>query len=98
MRAWSFWVALAAALAGGRLGSCAEPLRIATFNVDATPPLGTPLCDALCKPAAEIVDPLFARGVVLLGSGEPIVLCALDWVGIGNGGYDTWREALATAA
>ena len=42
--------------------------------------------------------PLSARGVVLLGSGEPIVLCAIDWIGIGNGGQDAWKQALAAAA
>jgi hypothetical protein len=79
-------------------GTAAEPkLAIATFNVDATPPLGSPLCDGLVVPAKEVVDPLSARGIVLLGSGAPIVLCAVDWVGIGNGGYDAWREALAKA-
>jgi hypothetical protein len=75
-----------------------QPLRIATFNVDATPPLGTPLCDALVKPAEKIVDPLSARGIVLLSDEPPIVLCAVDWVGIGNGGHDAFREALAKAA
>src|SRR5436190_1318729 len=73
------------------------PLRITTFTVDITPPLGTPLCDALVMPAKEIVDPLSARGVILLPDGEPIVLCALDWVGIGNSGYDEFRAALAKA-
>jgi hypothetical protein len=72
---------------------------VATFNIDATPPMGTPLCDALCKPAAAVDDPLSARGVVLLPRGQkPIVLLALDWVGIGNEGQDAWREALAIAA
>ena len=33
------------------------PLRIAVFQADVTPPLGTPLCDALVQPAKEIVDP-----------------------------------------
>jgi hypothetical protein len=75
-----------------------EPLRIAVFHADVTPPVGTPLCDALCKPAKEIVDPLSARGVVLLGAGQPIVLCALDWVGVGNSGHDTFRAELARAA
>ncbi len=86
------------ALAGpARAGEAA--LRIATFQADVTPPLGTPLCDALVQPAKEIVDPLSARGVVLLPAGQkPIVLCALDWVGVGNGGYDAFREALAKAA
>src|SRR5579859_618644 len=74
-----------------------QRLEIATFQVDATPPLGSPLCDGAVPPAKEIVDPLSARGIVLLGSGRPIVLCAVDWVGIANGGYDVWRQALATA-
>lgn len=76
----------------------AEPLRIAPFEADITPPLGTPLCDALVQPARTIDDPLKARGVVLFGDGEPIVLCALDWVGIGNSGYDAFRDGLAKAA
>jgi hypothetical protein len=76
----------------------AEPLRITTFEADITPPLGSPLCDALVEQAREIVDPLKARGMVLLIDGKPIVLCALDWVGIGNGGHDAFRAALAEAA
>src|SRR5438067_3371945 len=74
------------------------PLRIAPFEADVTPPLGTPLCDALVPPAKEIVDPLTARGVVLLAGDKPSVLCALDWVGIGNGGHTAFRDALARAA
>lgn len=74
------------------------PLAVATFQVDATPPPGSSLCDGLCIPAKKIVDPLSARGIVLLHAGPPIVVCVLDWTGIGNGGYDTWRQALAGAA
>ncbi|MEO1995680.1 MAG: hypothetical protein ABGZ17_10440, partial [Planctomycetaceae bacterium] len=33
-----------------------------------------------------------------VADGKPIVLCALDWVGIGNAGHDAFREALAQAA
>jgi len=33
-----------------------------------------------------------------LGSGNPIVLCAVDWIGIANGSHDAFREVLATAA
>src|SRR5687767_8737342 len=81
------------------MAACAaEPLRIATFEADITPPLGSPLCDALVQPARTIDDPLKARGIVLFPAGEPIVLCAFDWVGIGNSGYDAFREALAKAA
>ncbi len=74
------------------------PIRIATFNVDATPPLGSALCDALVEPAKEIVDKLSCRGIVILGEDKPIVLCVLDWIGVGNGGHDAFRKALAEAA
>lgn len=70
-------------------------LQVAVFQADATPPLGSPVAYA---PARKIEDPLSARGIVLLGAGKPIVLCAVDWIGIGNGGHDAWRESLAQAA
>jgi hypothetical protein len=41
---------------------------------------------------------LRARGIVLLGAGEPIVLCAVDWIGIANEGHDAFLDALARAA
>src|SRR6185437_2864646 len=69
-------------------------IRIGVFRVDATPPLGSPVAYA---PARKIEDPLSARGVVLLGIGRPIVLCAVDWIAIANGGHDAWRESLARA-
>jgi hypothetical protein len=74
------------------------PLRVAPFDADITCPLGTPLCDGLCPVAKEIVDLLKARGVVILGKDKPVVLCAMDWVGVGNSGYDAFRDALAQAA
>lgn len=72
----------------------AEPtgVRVAMFDVDATPPLGSPVAYA---PARSIEDPLKARGIVLLGIGKPIVLCAVDWIAISNGGHDDWRASLA---
>jgi hypothetical protein len=89
----SLFLALAAPLAAAE-----TPLRIATFEADITPPIGTPLCDGLVQPAKEIVDPLSVRGIVLLTAAKPIVLCAMDWVGVGNSGYEAFREALARAA
>ncbi len=72
---------------------------IATFNTDVTPPRGTPLCGGGVPPVESVTDPLSARGVVFFPDGEkPIVLCAVDWVGIGNDGYRAWRKALADAA
>jgi hypothetical protein len=74
-----------------------EPsLRIATFDVDATPPLGSPVAYARVR---SIVDPLRAKGIVLLPRGQqPIVICVLDWIGVANGGHDWWRQNLAAAA
>ena len=76
----------------------AAPLKIATFEIDVTPPAGTPLCDGLVQPAKEVVDKLSLRGIVLLGDDRPIVLVAVDWVGIGNAGQDAFRDAIAEAA
>jgi hypothetical protein len=79
--------------------SAAEPtLQIASFQADITPPLGSPLCYGYVPPVRSVTDPLSAKGIVLLGDGTPIVLCALDWVGIDNTAHDAWREALARAA
>ena len=72
-----------------------EPLRVGVFRVDVSPPLGKPVAYALAR---KIEDPLSARGIVLVGAGAPIVLCAVDSIGIGNEAYDQWREGLATAA
>ncbi len=81
------------------IGTCtAIDLRVATFKVDVTPPLGSPLCDALVPPATGVNDPLSARGIVLVADDQkPVVLVAVDWVGIGNEGHDAWRQAIADA-
>ena len=73
-------------------------LHLATFASDVTPPLGHPLCGGWIEPVRGVDDPLKALGVVLLGMGMPIVLCAVDWTGIRNESYQTWRDALAKAA
>lgn len=70
------------------------PLHIGTFIVDASPPIGSPLAYDTC---VSVGMPLTARGIVLLGSGDPIVLCAIDWIGISNGGYQQWRGTIAKA-
>lgn len=71
-------------------------LRIATFDVDATPPVGSMMA---YDPVTNRWDlGLRARGIVLLGAGEPVVLCAVDWIGIANEGHDAFCEALARAA
>jgi len=97
----------AALLAAVVLSGCASlpvdaataPLKIALFEADVTPPLGAPLCGGSVKPAEAINDPLAARGIVLLSpTAPPVVLCTVEWVGIGGGSHDAWRQALADAA
>ena len=73
-------------------------LEVATFAVDVTPPVGAPLCYSLVVPAVAKESPLWAKGVVLRPAGErPVVLCAVDWLGIGGESHWGWREALARA-
>ena len=72
-------------------------LHLATFRADVTPPIGHPLCGGWIKPAVAVDDPLDAVGVILLGIGRPIVLCAVDWCGLRNDANRLWREALAAA-
>jgi hypothetical protein len=85
---------LAAAESTGPTNSTS--LRIATFDVDATPPIGSMMA---YDPVTNHWDlGLRARGLVLIGAGEPIVLCAVDWIGIANEGQDAFQSALARAA
>jgi hypothetical protein len=72
-----------------------EPLRLATFDVDASPSVGTPMAYDLTK---GVSDPLRFRGVVLMGAGEPIVLATVDWQGIANASHLEFRRSLADAA
>lgn len=74
-------------------------LRISTFSVDVTPPAGSALCYSLVAPAERMERPLLAKGVVLYPSGQtPVVLCAVDWLGIGGESHRGWRETLALSA
>jgi hypothetical protein len=41
---------------------------------------------------------LRCRGIVILGAGKPMILCAVDWIGIANEGHDLFRESMAEAA
>lgn len=71
-------------------------LKLATFDVDATPPVGTMMAYDPVVRVDELT--LRCRGIVLLGAGEPIVLCSVDWIGIANEGHEAFRDALAKAA
>jgi hypothetical protein len=73
-------------------------LRIAAFRFDVTPPLGHSLCGGWITAATVIEDPLEAIGFIILGAGQPIVVCAVDWTGLLNEAHVAWRTALAEAA
>ena len=71
-------------------------LEIAPFDSDATPVPGTALAyDPMIGPG-ELS--LRCRGIVLRGAGDPIVLCAIDWIGVANESHDLFRDLLAAAA
>src|SRR6476660_1279507 len=74
----------------------AAHLRVGVFEADVTPPVGSPVAYAMTR---SIVDPLSARGIVIFIDGQkPVVLCAVDWIGISNEGNDVWVKKLAEAA
>ena len=93
------WLLIAVSFAA-ETAAPAEPkpsgLRLATFDLDATPPIGSHLAYDPVTNHWELG--LRARGIALLGAGDPIVLCAVDWIGIANEGHDAFRNALARAA
>jgi hypothetical protein len=72
----------------------ADELKVAVFDVDATPPVGALMAYDPVKAQGELG--LRARGIVLLGAGEPIVLCAVDWIGIS--GHDRLPRGRSHAA
>ncbi|HZT33467.1 MAG TPA: hypothetical protein VFA33_26505 [Bryobacteraceae bacterium] len=87
---------VAAPLAAWRARAAGSKWELATFRADVTPPLGSPLFNAVL--AKKIVDPLGARGLVLRGAGSTYVLAVIDWCEIRNNSYDRWRSVLAETA
>lgn len=71
-------------------------LRMAVFRCDATPARGEPLI--WVTPLEQALDPLWAKGVVLESGGRRLVLCTLDWCGLGGAAYRRLQRAVAEAA
>lgn len=80
------------------LAGPAPEFKLATFSADVTPQIGHALCGGMVAPASKIADPLSARGVVLLGPDQPLLIVALDWTELRNDAYARWRSELAKAA
>ncbi|MGK6351736.1 hypothetical protein [Parapedobacter sp. DT-150] len=92
------WCCIATTLVCARVHgmSPAAGVRVCTFDVDATPPVGSYLTYDRMTHTWDMG--LRARGIVIIGAGQPIVLCAVDWIGIANDGQDAFKRVLATAA
>lgn len=71
-------------------------LEVATFDSDANPSTGSRLAYDPMMGSGELS--LRCRGIVIRGSGDPIVLCAIDWLGVANESHDHFRDLLAAAA
>ncbi|MEZ6134330.1 MAG: hypothetical protein R3C53_05395 [Pirellulaceae bacterium] len=86
----------ACAVAGGMspVTTVAQGLRVGTFVVDASPAIGSPLA---YDPTKEVTVPLSCRGIVIVGQDQPIVLCAIDWLGVANQANVVFREKIAQA-
>ena len=73
-----------------------DAVKIATFDLDVTPPVGSMMAYDPVRRSDELG--LRCRGLVISGADQPIVLCAVDWIGIANGAHDAFRDVLAASA
>lgn len=71
-------------------------VNVHVFDIDATPPVGSYLTYDRMTHTWDMG--LRAKGIVICGSGDPIVLCSVDWIGIANEGQDEFKRVLAEAA
>jgi DNA-binding beta-propeller fold protein YncE len=75
-----------------------DGLKVATFSVDITPPLGQPVGLGFIPILKTAEHPLLARGILLQDSEVSCVVCTLDWMEVHNESYDFLREAIGEAA
>ena len=93
-----FRIALAIFLAGLMVQCTRDDspsMKIAVFSFNATPPIGSPVAYAKAR---SIQDSLKGKGIIILSDQKPVVICAVDWLGIANEGLEAWRMSLADAA
>ncbi len=75
--------------------SAQDTFRVATFQSDATLPLGDLL---YAKPLVTVEHPLLAKGIVLDTGDKRYVLCAVDWCTMRNATHAIFRSKVAKAA
>ena len=80
----------------GPLAAAESSVKVATFDLDVTPPTGSMMAYDPVRRQDELG--LRCRGLVIMGSGKPLVLCAVDWIGIANDSHDKFRQTIAAAA
>ncbi len=78
----------------GTVAQAEEVVKVGTFDIDASPPIGTPMA---YDPTNGIQDPLHCKGIVFDVPDGPIVIVAIDWIGVGGGGQTAFKEAIAAS-
>ena len=86
------WIASSGCLHRGR-----SDARLAVFTAEVTVPLGHGMMGGAWL-SRRVMDPLEARGFVLLGEELPVVFVSVDWCEIRNDAYARWQSVLAQAA
>ena len=92
------YASLALAIPG--LSGATDPsgLRLGQFSAEINPPVGHPCMGGGISPVVSYLDPLFAKGIVLIAKGHaPVVIVSADWCEIRHTAHDAWRKALADA-
>lgn len=82
----------------GVRGERGSALRIATFRCDVTPPVDGSYRGGWEQPLTKLVDPVWAKGVVLDDGSARYVLCAVDWCVLCNGTHMLWQRKVAEGA
>ncbi|HIF00555.1 MAG TPA: hypothetical protein EYG03_14940 [Planctomycetes bacterium] len=75
-----------------------DGLRVSTFSVDITPPLGQPVGLGFIPILKTAEHPLLARGILLQDESTSCVICTLDWMEVHNESYDFLRQQIGEAA
>ena len=72
-------------------------LKLSTFKIDCTPPVGYPIGLGTQGPATSVRDPLFMRGFLLDDGHTRVLIASLDYMGLMNSAHDQMLTALSDA-